>query len=74
MESTRYSNSLSLYNQLPPKEQKGVSSKYFNGFSIFFHLINDFLTPSICGHGWQPYSQFQGSKDSLLYQHLIVHI
>jgi hypothetical protein len=33
-------------------------------------LINDLLTPSICRHGWQPYSQFQGSKDLLLYQHL----
>ncbi len=35
MEWTTYSNSLSLYNQLRPKEQKGVSSKYFNSFSIF---------------------------------------
>jgi hypothetical protein len=68
MKWTRYSNSLSLYNQLPWKEQRG--SKYFNSFSIFFHLINDLLTPSICRHGWQPYSQFQSSKDSLLYQHL----
>ncbi len=54
----------------PSKRTKVISSKYFNSFSIFFHLINDLLTPSICRHGWQPYSQFQGSKDLLLYQHL----
>lgn len=35
-----------------------------------FHLINDLLTSSICKHGWQSYSQFQGSNNSLLYQHL----